>query len=209
MKDGKFESTGELDAYFGDDILRCLICGKRFAGLNQHLVRGHGVGAIEYKETYGIPFKYGLLGADSRRRLSISTMAMNAAMPDDIMMERLAKMREHHRARTGQSHAPVVTNARKNTAYDMHLSPNHPAVRGDHLLGEDAFCVDCGATVETNKLAAVAKRNVLLCKRCRFDHWYEVKKRWISNNPKRWKAIQQRYKARKSKLKAGIVKVVA
>ena len=56
----KFTTPEELDAYFGDEKIVCLRCGKKYRTLGLHLKAIHGMELDEYREIYGIPWTYGL-----------------------------------------------------------------------------------------------------------------------------------------------------
>ncbi len=52
----------EVSAYFSHDKLQCLLCGKEYAGLGNHVVEGHGISVDDYKEKFGLPWSSGLSG---------------------------------------------------------------------------------------------------------------------------------------------------
>jgi ROS/MUCR transcriptional regulator protein len=49
------KSEAELNVYFAQDKLTCLLCGKKYTTLYQHLPMTHKVTATEYQEMFGIP----------------------------------------------------------------------------------------------------------------------------------------------------------
>lgn len=69
-----FASLDEVRAYFDEDRLVCLICGKSFVKLSNHVVAAHNMeSSDEYKIRFGIPVSYGLGGKSFRaaaRRIS-------------------------------------------------------------------------------------------------------------------------------------------
>jgi hypothetical protein len=67
---GKFKSKQEIDNYFSGDKVLCLLCGKWFKSLHPHLIRIHDVGAEDYREKYGLPWKHGLCGKATSHKLS-------------------------------------------------------------------------------------------------------------------------------------------
>lgn len=66
----KFSRLEELKAYFNEDKLTCLLCGRRFSQLGNHISQGHGFPKDQYKEQFGIPWTYGLGGKIFRDILS-------------------------------------------------------------------------------------------------------------------------------------------
>ena len=67
---GKFTSVEELGAYFQEHKLTCLLCGRHYDQLGNHISQGHKISMDEYKERYGIPWGYGLAGNDCRKKFS-------------------------------------------------------------------------------------------------------------------------------------------
>jgi hypothetical protein len=63
-----FRTRAELEAYFDDDKLACLICGKRFANLGLHVSATHKISGDAYRERFGIPWTYGLAGKAFREK---------------------------------------------------------------------------------------------------------------------------------------------
>ena len=67
---GKFTSVEELDAYFQEHKLTCLLCGRRYDQLGNHISQGHQISKDEYKEQFGLPWTYGLMGNVCRKKFS-------------------------------------------------------------------------------------------------------------------------------------------
>jgi hypothetical protein len=65
-----FASTSEANAYLDNAKLTCLLCGKEYAGLYQHLTRTHSVTVEEYQEKYNLPRSRGLVGTNLASVLS-------------------------------------------------------------------------------------------------------------------------------------------
>ena len=66
---GKFEDKKEIDNYFAGDKIQCLLCGKWFQSLPTHLIRVHEIIPDQYKEKYGLPWKRGLCGTGTSKKL--------------------------------------------------------------------------------------------------------------------------------------------
>jgi predicted transcriptional regulator len=56
-----FQTVEELDAYFDQDCLPCLLCGRSYRTLHTHLLKTHHMAADDYRARYGIPWTRGLL----------------------------------------------------------------------------------------------------------------------------------------------------
>ena len=67
---GRFENINEIDHYFAGTKIQCLLCGKRFKSLSTHLIRVHEINPDQYKEKYGLPWKRGLCGTMTSKKLS-------------------------------------------------------------------------------------------------------------------------------------------
>jgi len=67
---GRFENKKEIDSYFAGNKIQCLLCGKRFKALPQHLERTHDITADDYRERYGLPWRRGLCGTGTSKKLS-------------------------------------------------------------------------------------------------------------------------------------------
>lgn len=56
----KFKSIEDVRKYLSGDRITCLICGRQLKRLGNHLMPIHGIDENKYRETYGIPWTYGL-----------------------------------------------------------------------------------------------------------------------------------------------------
>ena len=72
-------SYGEIQDYFGADRITCMLCGRTFGRLGVHLPQIHQVTENEYREMYGLPWSYGLVGRESFLRYQAHAKAMMAA----------------------------------------------------------------------------------------------------------------------------------
>jgi len=91
---GKFSQFEELNAYFNADKLTCLLCGRQFNKLGNHISQGHQIPMDEYKERFGIPWTRGLAGKTYREKSSEHIKALRlsgkmAAMPSVEVIEKL------------------------------------------------------------------------------------------------------------------------
>ncbi|MGE5522367.1 MAG: MucR family transcriptional regulator [Rhodospirillaceae bacterium] len=201
MSSLKFQTQEELDVYFSQSRLRCLLCGKSFAGLNQHLTRNHQMPAREYKIMFGIPLGYGLLGCEAKAKLITHGHNMAA----DVGSEQLKAMHAA-RSHTGGvvSHAPVITRKRQEIALEkLAGSPMHISKVAVNEMVE-TFCDACGAQMERSKFAVITKKSRLLCADCVKKRGNDASNKWKQNNPDRWREMQRRaYHRKMAKLRAG------
>lgn len=65
------KSREELVEYIGADLMQCLVCGRRFAFLANHLRRRHGVSSKEYRADWGLPASTPLAGVKFRKARSV------------------------------------------------------------------------------------------------------------------------------------------
>lgn len=64
--DTRFKSDQEVQEYFNQDRLPCLLCGKTFKLLGKHLLRAHDMSGDEYKEIFNIPWGQALACPSTR-----------------------------------------------------------------------------------------------------------------------------------------------
>ena len=67
---GKFMTRTQIDDYLSGNKVQCLLCGKMFRTLHQHLRRTHGITVDDYRERYGLPWRQGLCGVETSEKLS-------------------------------------------------------------------------------------------------------------------------------------------
>lgn len=64
----QFTTIDEVEQYLSGEKLQCLLCGKMFLGLGNHIALQHGVPAMEYKHRYGIPYRRGLAAESTKQK---------------------------------------------------------------------------------------------------------------------------------------------
>ncbi len=69
-KQDVFTTMEEVRAYLDGDKVTCLLCGREYAALGGHLTRVHYITSDDYREHFGIPYKYGLASRTFRERAS-------------------------------------------------------------------------------------------------------------------------------------------
>lgn len=73
-----FTTREEIEAYFNQEKLTCLECGKKFNALPLHLIKTHQMEVRDYKIKYGLPQTRGLNGTITRK-LRLDDMAKRKA----------------------------------------------------------------------------------------------------------------------------------
>lgn len=166
----KFETEDELKKYFGEEKVQCLLCGRRYRGLFQHLLKGHGVSLEEYRVMYGIPLEYGLVGEDTRL---LMTEHGNNRYQEDQTKAALSKgyLLAHtpyaKQANRNVRAMPVVMANKRAAIMKAVTSPEHLSKKSQTpAMG---VCCDCGEPVVTNEMALVTKGDLLLCPKCKSD----------------------------------------
>jgi hypothetical protein len=63
-----FETQEQIKRYFNGATIECLMCGRRFRRLGNHLAAIHGIGVDDYRYRFGLPWSRGLTSAASRTK---------------------------------------------------------------------------------------------------------------------------------------------
>jgi hypothetical protein len=71
-RDKRFRTRQQVERYFAGNTIECLLCGRWFQKLINHLFYKHGMSADEYKGRFGLPWRRGLVSAKSRSRIVAS-----------------------------------------------------------------------------------------------------------------------------------------
>jgi hypothetical protein len=61
-----FHTRQQVERYFNSETIECLLCGRRFRRLGQHLAAKHDMRADDYRRRFGLPWSRGLTSAASR-----------------------------------------------------------------------------------------------------------------------------------------------
>lgn len=70
MKSNQFKTLEDIEEYFNNDEIECLVCGDYKKSLALHLKAEHEMTADEYRQEFGLPLGRGLIGRDVHRKLS-------------------------------------------------------------------------------------------------------------------------------------------
>lgn len=117
---GTFKTMEEVDAYFHQDTLVCLLCGKECHSLHKHVSGAHELSADDYKELYDIPWRRGLISRTLREK---QAAIMNQQRADGILPyapspEHIEKLRDSVKNRR-----PITQAARH--FYSQHALAEH------------------------------------------------------------------------------------
>lgn len=77
-----FETPEEIYDYLNQDLIDCLLCGRRLGSLPAHLARIHRMSTDDYKTKYGLPYSRGLTCAGYTESLSKSKKEWVAKNPE-------------------------------------------------------------------------------------------------------------------------------
>ena len=106
----KFQTMEEVNEYFDQEKLTCLLCGREYISLHAHTNNAHGVSAEQYKARYGIPWKRGLVAKSLKAK---QAAIMNEQRAKGILPQQPSK-----------EHIRQLSIAKKD-----HARPVQPAVR--------------------------------------------------------------------------------
>lgn len=81
--DARFKNNEEVQNYFNQKRLNCLICGKTYKSLGSHLCRTHDITVDEYKEIFNIPWGESLACQSTRQKQAenLSRRVESGSMP--------------------------------------------------------------------------------------------------------------------------------
>ena len=118
---GSFKTMEEVNEYFDQDTLTCLICGKECHSLHKHVAAAHGLPADEYKELYDIPWTRGLISSTLREKQAaiMNQQRADGIIPHSPSPEHLAKL-----CRVGIKNRRPITQAARN-ANSKHALSEH------------------------------------------------------------------------------------
>lgn len=99
MTGRQFSSRTELEHYFSANKLSCLICGQTFVTLPPHLLQTHHISSEDYKIKFGIPFRYGLAGAEFKAASALRMRKLKeiGAIPAKPPQTTIDKLTSHPR----------------------------------------------------------------------------------------------------------------
>lgn len=106
---GTFKDMEEVREYFDRDKLTCLFCGREYISLHKHLLFSHDVTPEVYKETFGLPWRRGLISR--------------------VLKEKQAKTMNRQRKQGILPHAPSAAHIRKLRKSIVNRRPLVAAVR--------------------------------------------------------------------------------
>lgn len=162
-------SVREADEYLAESPLTCLICGRSFRLLSQHLRQRHSVSADEYKARYHLPFSRALCTADVSKIGQATQHRRIAEMGSDAW-------REFGKRGRVNAYGPRRKSVYRDTKLMEHKMPQLPieeAARG--------ACVVCGGEWVTPRHRPTSKAGVrkvcsIACRQVLFQAG--AKQRW-------------------------------
>lgn len=100
-KDEVFTSIKEVHTYLDGEKVACLLCGRQYAALGGHITRIHQMTSDDYRQRYGIPYKYGLASKKFRAHAArrMKQMRKDGVVPYKPTRATMEKMWEARRNR--------------------------------------------------------------------------------------------------------------
>lgn len=156
-----FKTMDELNAYFGRPFIECLLCGKEYQALGNHIRIAHAWNCQEYKLHFGIPVTQRLVSARLHQKLSAAATKMMEARGTEWEVNFKERGRKH--SNIGKTWVPVPAIARKlRQSAKKGAAASHEKFKGQSC---SVACPECGASHEVTAWASFSKRGVL-CADC-------------------------------------------
>lgn len=192
-KVGQFSTVDDVTAYFNVNAVTCLLCGREFVSLAAHVHYGHGMAADEYRQRYGIPQRYGLVGAQYRERLIERQSVFMASVPEEIKIAWLDVARTASAATSGERLplVPVVQDKMRAAAAVMNASEGKREAAARSQGFAVLPCVDCGEPTTCNEHYAITNACKVRCGACQKHR--ELSKEKAKRTMPAWKDSQSRF----------------
>ncbi len=168
----KFKTQEQLDDYFGEDSIECLICHKHLKSLGVHLRMKHDMTAKGYRYQFGIPMKYGLVSKELSERMSKNSEANTKHLlkftPEDrVKYGKIGAAAAKAADNTRGNHSDITNKMFKKRAEEV-LTPLSKK-KIDELRSDpdvDGKCEGCG---DTTSVSAINKwREIkIFCECCK------------------------------------------
>lgn len=95
--DGKFETIEQVNEYFSGDRITCLLCGRSLKKLGIHINKIHGTSDEKYRETFGIPWRRGLICEPTKETLSKNAVKRGFGQSDNKEYREKAHNSKHRK----------------------------------------------------------------------------------------------------------------
>ena len=100
-----------------DNLLKCKICGKRFNHLGSHIWHKHKILAIEYKEEFELPYKWGLISEEIKQKKRLKANWRKT-------WKKNFKNSKNYQFKKGQSRFPRISQTQRQEQIKRILSVN-------------------------------------------------------------------------------------
>lgn len=187
-KDKPFESIEDVREYLSGDRVQCLLCGRMLKAIGYHLQKIHFMSGDDYKEKFGIPWTYGLVGEETSQKMSES---IKSSVDVKVLRARINQAREFKLANGGGEYRPT-----QKAVLAQRSERIQAAMDGTATID----CIRCGKPIKAAKNVK-AKR----CDGCiasdsiMTDEAKARVKDWIADNRERFR----RYNSAKQSLRHG------
>jgi len=195
-----FKTIEEAEAYLAHDKLECLICGKFFKGLGNHVNLAHDMTARDYRIKFNIPLTHGrgLIGQGTREK----RREINANMPPEHKkkFKKSAQKATDNMRGKPRSYTATEVNRRSSSESSKRALKKLAKLRE---VKKTVYCSECEKSMEYSPvdIAGLEKMNQKpICGTC-----YN-KKRWLKNRVKQAASVVNgKYYEPKQQLKIEIV----
>lgn len=129
-----FATMNEIEQYLAHATIECLECGQHFKALAHHLRLSHKLNNSDYRQKWGIPASFGLIGTDTKDALSTSTLSRIAN--GEMTYEHLSRATEAARNSDRWPRVAVTRDIQKSVALSIPRKQLPPGSK--RLDGRDA-----------------------------------------------------------------------
>lgn len=182
----KFTTKKQIDAYFNDDKIECLLCGKRFKALGVHLSRKHEITGDEYKTRFGLPYGIGLAGLETKLKhsKSMKNLIEKGVVNWKNALIEAEKVRDPKKKR-------FQPYTRKNLSEHL-KSVRHKLLQKDNLI--KVQCLDCSKFIFVKEYLFILRKGKLRCEKCSCALKEKSDKRYRDRNKPALKKRNQQYR---------------
>lgn len=195
LKDLKFASMAEVKNYVSRNKIVCLLCGREFKSIQQHVNKAHNLSVREYKIRYGIPVTVALVGSGTMNRMRVNGRHNANFLDPEAAHSALKKARAGHEVQSYR-YSPAIIKTRRDAVAKMLASKKHMR----NLVGKKAktLCSKCGVVIERTLIGKMTSAKRHLCKTCGYESYKKSKAKWIKANPGRHRDYRKAWLADKA-----------
>lgn len=165
-KQEQFQDEESIARYLANEKLECLLCGRSFVNLSNHISRFHNIPVERYHDQFGIPRSRGLIGEHLKASQHHRMVAWNAALAPEVVTANTSKALEAAHAAKRTAPLLPVDVARLSKLQEM--SANSPNRVERKFKGQRQLfpCADCGEPAMTSTVHAIKNACKVFCAAC-------------------------------------------